>query len=895
MHRTPYRNSDTPGGFVRRGPQPSQEPGQNRRTSSSFASAYLSAQELEAAGGQIVGFTNRPPLARASGEGRPTSTEGTGRYVGRSARRPLEPRASLAGATPVPPLDSRSRVGTAPRPRIHVPSLPWSVRLTVVVALVLALGLALRLMTVLVPPIDSPAGVQATHALYVRVLAGQVGGAPGTDSLFLGNQPWVGVAPSNPTAGFPLFSWLAAAGLRFAGAGDWLGRALAALFSAVAGLALFGVVRRAAGSVAAVYSLLFFGIAPLSALLGGQYSPSSLVLACQALSMLMLLNWQVSVQGTVPQGSSPRFMLAVAASVFAALVDAGSLFLLPPAVYLILLCEGADSQGRIEGRRPGATIGSWSRAWEQSSHRGKVVGYTAATVAGAVGWWLYSSKADSLVLGVGDGAGGPGSLVANLLTGGTYVQLVGMTIGKLLTVIGLLLLVAGLFHGARKGARGLFHVWLAAGLLHALFDAGRLAQHEDVLLPLLLPACALVGIGASWAGSLPSRIWTAMTEHPREAEAEFVVSPHTAWLFDLPEVRTDSLKLRPQARPTLSKSLAARSQYSGQKARRASLMAAGHVAVLAALSFVGLSCWQTVLAAAQPSAASVELASAGGEIALLTSHDARLLIVGPNAPELFLASGRTGWAVDESSFSILQVAELQREGASYLVSTDQDWLGRHPDYVGLLANYSVKKLARNYIMFDLVTKPLADDRRYFLESGHTLGGDFRSFWEANGGVAKLGYPISEEVAETNPLDGQQRIVQYFERAVLEQHTEFAGTPDAVMRASVGRWVTANHNFARVAPFKSTADRAYFPQTGHSVKEAFLRYWQGQGGLAAFGYPISEELPEISPADGKVYTVQYFERARMEWHPSDGGTTDEVQLGLIGKQALEMRSSALPPR
>ena len=55
-----------------------------------------------------------------------------------------------------------------------------------------------------------------------------------------------------------------------------------------------------------------------------------------------------------------------------------------------------------------------------------------------------------------------------------------------------------------------------------------------------------------------------------------------------------------------------------------------------------------------------------------------------------------------------------------------------------------------------------------------------------------------------------------------------------------------------------------------------------------GYPLSEELPEISPLDGKVYTVQYFERARLEWHPTDAGSPDEVQLGLIGKQALEMR-------
>ncbi|MDQ3928425.1 MAG: hypothetical protein M3328_04665, partial [Chloroflexota bacterium] len=314
----------------------------------------------------------------------------------------------------------------------------------------------------------------------------------------------------------------------------------------------------------------------------------------------------------------------------------------------------------------------------------------------------------------------------------------------------------------------------------------------------------------------------------------------------------------------------------------------GHLAVLGAIGLVALSGWQAAWASTAPGVEALELAAAGTEIGSITSPGSQIVIVGPHAPELFYESGRTGWALDEESFSILEIARLHREGASFLLSADQTWLGQHPDYVGLLANYSVKQLARRYILFDLDTKPSANDRLYFLESGHTLGGAFRRYWETHGSVSKLGYPISEEVSEQNPLDGQVRTVQYFERAVLEHHPEFAGTQDEVMLAAVGLWVTKDRYFQQVAPFESTAERAYFAETGHSVKEAFLRFWNQQGGLAAFGYPISEELPEISPADGKVYTVQYFERARFEWHPADAGTANEVQLGLIGKQALERR-------
>jgi hypothetical protein len=51
----------------------------------------------------------------------------------------------------------------------------------------------------------------------------------------------------------------------------------------------------------------------------------------------------------------------------------------------------------------------------------------------------------------------------------------------------------------------------------------------------------------------------------------------------------------------------------------------------------------------------------------------------------------------------------------------------------------------------------------------------------------------------------------------------------------------------------------------------------------FGFPITEEIKEINPVDGKEYTVQYFERNRFEYHPEFAGTSDEVQLGLLGSR------------
>jgi len=69
---------------------------------------------------------------------------------------------------------------------------------------------------------------------------------------------------------------------------------------------------------------------------------------------------------------------------------------------------------------------------------------------------------------------------------------------------------------------------------------------------------------------------------------------------------------------------------------------------------------------------------------------------------------------------------------------------------------------------------------------------------------------------------------------------------------------------------------YFPQTGHYVIGGFLDFFNRRGGLAVFGYPITDEFSEGG------MTVQYFERARFEWHPGNPWPY-QVQLGLLGTQ------------
>lgn len=81
----------------------------------------------------------------------------------------------------------------------------------------------------------------------------------------------------------------------------------------------------------------------------------------------------------------------------------------------------------------------------------------------------------------------------------------------------------------------------------------------------------------------------------------------------------------------------------------------------------------------------------------------------------------------------------------------------------------------------------------------------------------------------------------------------------------------------------TDDATYFPSVGHTLSGDFLHFWGANGGVGLFGLPLSEPFVEVSPADGKPYTVQYFEHARLEYHPEGAATGDTIQISALGRR------------
>ena len=171
----------------------------------------------------------------------------------------------------------------------------------------------------------------------------------------------------------------------------------------------------------------------------------------------------------------------------------------------------------------------------------------------------------------------------------------------------------------------------------------------------------------------------------------------------------------------------------------------------------------------------------------------------------------------------------------------------------------------------------------FPETGQTVSGDFWTYWQQNGGLAQFGYPISGELSQVSQLNGKTYIMQYFERAVFERHPENAGTPFAVLLSQLGTYRYRAQYGAAGAPGQqpSTTNPEHFAETGHTLGGPFRAYWEQHGGLARFGFPISDEFIEVSPLNGKPYTVQYFERSVFELHPENAGTPFAVLLSQLG--------------
>jgi hypothetical protein len=172
------------------------------------------------------------------------------------------------------------------------------------------------------------------------------------------------------------------------------------------------------------------------------------------------------------------------------------------------------------------------------------------------------------------------------------------------------------------------------------------------------------------------------------------------------------------------------------------------------------------------------------------------------------------------------------------------------------------------------TKAQVDQRKYFSETGHWVLGDFLIAYQSVADPKVLyGMPITDEF--TSQTAGGRR-VQYFEYARFELR------PDnplelRVVKSELGKvlYDQAQPGAASQHP-QGDAGCQTFKETGFQVCTAFLDFFDKYGGIDQFGYPISG----LEEHDN--FTVQYFQFARLEYHP-ELPAGEEVVLTDIGQR------------
>lgn len=169
-----------------------------------------------------------------------------------------------------------------------------------------------------------------------------------------------------------------------------------------------------------------------------------------------------------------------------------------------------------------------------------------------------------------------------------------------------------------------------------------------------------------------------------------------------------------------------------------------------------------------------------------------------------------------------------------------------------------------------------ESQRCFAETGQCISGPIRAYWERNGGLPTFGYPIG--AAHEELVEGRSLIVQWFERDRLEIQPDgsiTAGRLGARYLELTGR------PWQRGERISSLTNCRWFDQTGYQVCGGMLDYWNANGGLERFGYPLTDLITEV--VEGRSLQVQYFERRRMEYHPENAGTPYWLLLGLLGRE------------
>jgi hypothetical protein len=222
------------------------------------------------------------------------------------------------------------------------------------------------------------------------------------------------------------------------------------------------------------------------------------------------------------------------------------------------------------------------------------------------------------------------------------------------------------------------------------------------------------------------------------------------------------------------------------------------------------------------------------------------------------------WFGGTDNFSYLDVYDA-------LYYFDISWEARPgaamASYAGRLARYNQSRGAQK--PFIATVMPGYDDLK--VRGSHARSRDNGDYYRATWQVATERNPAAvvltsfNEFYEGTHIEPSERYGDLYLRLTKELIDRF--------RAGVGQ---------APAPAAPPANCRVFAETGKRACGRLLEYWEQNGGLPVFGFPITDQFAQ--EVEGKTYQVQWFERYRLELHPENARPYD-VLLGRLGVDRL----------
>jgi hypothetical protein len=675
-----------------------------------------------------------------------------------------------------------------------------------------AVALALRCYGLAAPLLDYHSWRQADTAAIARNYA-----TNGYRLLFP-QVDWGGQTPGYVESEFPLYAYSLALLYGAFGIHEWLGRLLTALAGAAAVAALYGLVLASQTAPAprrraALYAALALALMPFPIYFGRTVMPDTLMLAGAILAIWTFQRW-------LARPSPGRLAAALLCGTLAPLAKTPNLLIVAvPLAYLIW------------AMRPPR------RSWPA------LACYGACFLVPSL-LWLRHAHALPLDPRLSFGIGEKLFDLRLLRDPQFYLLLARLSVWDAFTPAGVPFFALGLLPpsvadhrpeersgiDAQRAPEWLPHAWLLGVGLFLFAGAAGVAGQDYYILPIAGPAAMLIGSGMDRAQHLAERYLRRMRDERQKAHPDLS---------------------RAAGGPTIGFTTAwpARAGRRSSAVRRfddrlSRLIPAFGLAALAALSCVRIA----------PLYRTADFyRTLGHRLDLALPEGARVGVIAPAVSEILYYAGRKGWRLDPGVIVPGGLASLQPDlGVRYLLICDP-WLTERREVLAQAVNEYRRIHVGPYALLLDLAQPGLQGRPAALvwETGHLVEEPFLSAWKAAGGVARLGYPLSDA------LDGPEGRMQYFERGLL------ISTDSGVERAPIGRLLLAVQGR---------------PPQPAAPDGPFRAAWEQAGGAEALGAAISPVLE----GDGGGQ-IQYFEYGTLEASP--GGMPVP---GLSGRRLLEAR-------